>query len=62
MDARGYSWQVRVIGCGECGAKIAAVFDKKPSFLPRRTEDLYPIRCDLPLKRIPLSKLELKTV
>ena len=45
MDAIHYAWQVRVIGCGECGAKIAAIFDKKPSFLPRRTEDLYPVKC-----------------
>ena len=45
MCAYTSSWQVRVIGCGECGAKIAAMFDKKPSFLPRRTEDLYPVRC-----------------
>ena len=44
MDATGYSWQIRVIGCGECGAKIASIFNKKPSFLPRRTEDIYPVR------------------
>jgi hypothetical protein len=45
MVDRTRSWQVRVVGCGECGAKIASIFDKKPSFLPRRTEDLYPVRC-----------------
>lgn len=45
MSDISYSWQVRVIGCGQCGGRIAAIFDKKPSFLPRRTEDLYPVRC-----------------
>ena len=34
-----------VVGCGQCGSRIAAFFDKTPSFLKHRAWELYPIRC-----------------
>lgn len=43
MDEEKYS--ALVIGCGQCGARIAATFDKKPRFLRSRREDYYPISC-----------------
>lgn len=37
--------QTCVVGCGECGSRIAATFDKTPSFLKHRAMHLYPFRC-----------------
>ena len=37
--------QTLVVGCGECGSRIAATFDKMPSFLKHRAWHLYPFRC-----------------
>jgi hypothetical protein len=37
--------QTCVVGCGECGSRIAAYFDKMPSFLQHRATHLYPFRC-----------------
>lgn len=37
--------QTCVVGCGECGSRIAAYFDKMPSFLQHRVWHLYPVRC-----------------
>jgi len=39
------SLQICVVGCGECGSRIAAFFDKIPSFLEHRTWQWYPVRC-----------------
>jgi hypothetical protein len=37
--------QCCVVGCGECGSRIAAFFDKTPTFLKHRSWELYPVRC-----------------
>lgn len=37
--------QACVVGCGQCGSRIAAFFDKTPSFLKYRSYELYPVRC-----------------
>jgi hypothetical protein len=37
--------QTCVVGCGECGSRIAAYFDKMPSFLQHRDPDHYPFKC-----------------
>lgn len=37
--------QTCVVGCGQCGSRIAAYFNKTPSFLGLRLWHLYPIRC-----------------
>ena len=34
-----------VIGCGQCGSRIAAFFDKTPTFLKHRSWQLYPVKC-----------------
>ena len=39
------SLQTCVVGCGQCGSRIAAYFDKTPFFLARRAWHLYPVRC-----------------
>ncbi len=45
LDSVGSDLQICVVGCGECGSRIAAYFDKMPSFLQHRAWHLYPVRC-----------------
>ncbi|MFH0846579.1 MAG: hypothetical protein V1894_00775 [Chloroflexota bacterium] len=45
MDSLPGALQICVVGCGECGSRIAAYFDKMPSFLQHRTWRWYPVRC-----------------